>query len=124
RKRVLVSCFVLLVLTIPVAMSLPRSVLPDVDQGEFRARVELPRGTPLEQTAEHVERLEELIREDDAVDVVFSRIGRQAAVVGMDEEHSGLNTALLEVRLHPGNTTRAVLERLRPKLAALPTGSV
>ena len=124
RRRVLVACFVLLVLTIPVALTLPRSVLPDVDQGEFRARVELPRGTPLEQTAAHVERLESLIREDDAVDVVFSRIGRQAAVVGMDEEHSGLNTALLEVRLHPGSTTRGVLERLRPKLVALPMGSV
>ena len=32
-------------------------MLPDVDQGEFRARMELPRGTPLEQTAERVAQL-------------------------------------------------------------------
>ncbi|MGH7449227.1 MAG: efflux RND transporter permease subunit, partial [Longimicrobiales bacterium] len=124
RRRVVIACLVLLVLTVPIALGLPRSVLPDVDQGEFRARVELARGTPLEQTAERVAVLEQLIREDDAVDVVFSRIGRQAAVVGMDEEHSGLNTALLEVRLHAGHRTREVLERLRPKLSALPPGSV
>jgi HAE1 family hydrophobic/amphiphilic exporter-1 len=99
-------------------------VLPDVDQGEFRARLELPRGTPLDVTAERATLLESLIREDDGVAVVFSRIGRQAAVVGMDEEHSGLNTALLEVRLDPDHRTRDVLERLRPKLAALPPGSV
>ena len=124
RQRVALACVILLVLTVPVALSLPRSVLPDVDQGEFRARMELPRGTPLEQTAERVTQLEQFIREDDAVDVVFSRIGRQAAVVGMDEEHSGLNTALLEVRLHPGHHTDDVLERLRPKLRALPAGSI
>jgi multidrug efflux pump subunit AcrB len=55
---------------------------------------------------------------------VFTRIGRQAAVVGMDEQHSGLNTAMLEVRLHEGERSRAVLERLRPQLGALPAGSV
>jgi hydrophobic/amphiphilic exporter-1 (mainly G- bacteria), HAE1 family len=124
RARVVLASVLLLVATIPFALSLPRSVLPAVDQGEFRARVELPRGTPLEATADQAAVLERLIREDDAVAAVFSRIGRQAAVVGMDEEHSGLNTALLEVRLQRGERTSAVLERLRPKLAALPGANV
>jgi hydrophobic/amphiphilic exporter-1 (mainly G- bacteria), HAE1 family len=124
RGRVVLACLLLLVLTIPVALGLPRSVLPDVDQSEFRARLELPRGTPLDVTTERATLLERLIREDQGVAVVFSRIGRQAAVVGMDEEHSGLNTAVLEVRLHPDQRTDEVLERLRPKLAALPAGSV
>ncbi len=39
-----------LVLTIPLALRLPRSVLPEVDQGEFRVRLELPRGAPLDLT--------------------------------------------------------------------------
>ncbi|HEX6134559.1 MAG TPA: efflux RND transporter permease subunit [Longimicrobiales bacterium] len=124
RTRVLAASVLLLALAIPIALTLPRSVLPDVDQGEFRARLELPRGTPLERTAQIATRLEQLIREDDAVDAVFSRIGRQAAVVGMDEENSGLNTALLEVRLHEGERTSDVLARLRPKLAGLPSGSI
>jgi HAE1 family hydrophobic/amphiphilic exporter-1 len=124
RARVVFACLLLLLLTVPIALGLPRSVLPDVDQGEFRARLELPRGTPLDVTAERATLLESLIAGDEGVAVVFSRIGRQAAVVGMDEEHSGLNTALLEVRLHAGQRTRDVLERLRPKLAALPPGSV
>lgn len=124
RGHVVLASLVMLAATLPIALGLPRSVLPDVDQGEFRARLELPRGTPLDVTAEHSAALEAIIREDEAVDVVFSRIGRQAAVVGMDEEHSGLNTALLEVRLHSGRRTADVLDRLRPKLAALPTGTV
>jgi hydrophobic/amphiphilic exporter-1 (mainly G- bacteria), HAE1 family len=68
--------------------------------------------------------MESILGEDEAVAAVFSRIGRQAAVVGMDEQHSGLNTALLEVRLREGLRSGPVLERLRPRLAALPEGVV
>jgi HAE1 family hydrophobic/amphiphilic exporter-1 len=64
------------------------------------------------------------MRRDDAVAAVFTRVGRQAAVVGMDEERSGLNTATLEVRLKDGNVARDAIARLRPQLAALPAGSV
>jgi hydrophobic/amphiphilic exporter-1 (mainly G- bacteria), HAE1 family len=124
RGRVVLASLLLLIVTIPFALALPRSVLPDVDQSEFRARLELPRGTPLERTVEDAATLESLIREDPEVDAVFTRVGRQAAMVGMDEERSGLNTAVLDVRLHAGGSTRAVLERLRPRLAALPPGSV
>jgi hydrophobic/amphiphilic exporter-1 (mainly G- bacteria), HAE1 family len=123
RGRVVAVAVLLLLVTLPVAFTLPRSVLPDVDQGEFRVRLELPRGTPLEATAEVATQLEALVRDDADVDAVFSRIGRQAAVVGMDEEHSGLNTALLEVRLVEGRRSATVIERLRPRLAALPAGT-
>lgn len=124
RGRVVLASVLLLLITIPFALSLPRSVLPDVEQGEFRARLQLARGTPIEVTGESATTLEQLIREDDAVEAVFTRVGRQAAMVGMDEERSGLNTATLEVRLHDGHSTSDVLDRLRPKLAALPPGSV
>jgi HAE1 family hydrophobic/amphiphilic exporter-1 len=85
RVRVVVGSAILLVITIPFAFDLERSVLPDVDQGEFRAVVELPRGTPLQTTAETAGRLEELFLNDPAVDAVFSRIGKQVAIGGIDE---------------------------------------
>jgi hydrophobic/amphiphilic exporter-1 (mainly G- bacteria), HAE1 family len=124
RGRVVLTSLALLILTVPFALSLPRSVLPEVDQGEFRARLEMPRGTPLERTAEVAAQIERLVQQETAVEAVFTRIGRQAAVVGMDEQHSGLNTAVLEVRLRAGEVARPILERLRPKLAALPDGSI
>jgi len=124
RGRVVAASALLLIFTIPFAMSLPRSVLPAVDQSEFRARIELARGTALEQTAEVAANLEALIREDEAVEAVFTRVGRQAAVVGMDEERSGLNTALLEVRLRDGASAAAMIARLRPKLGSLPPNAV
>ncbi|NIP58635.1 MAG: hypothetical protein GWM90_22070, partial [Gemmatimonadetes bacterium] len=104
--------------------TLDRSVLPDVDQGSFRVRVELPKGTPLEQTDEVVSRLESLFLEGDAVEVVFSQVGQQVAVAGMDEEETGLHTATLEVRLREGASTDGVLEAIRPRLGEFPPGAI
>ncbi|MFL5539019.1 MAG: efflux RND transporter permease subunit, partial [Longimicrobiaceae bacterium] len=124
RGRTMAVAFGLLALGVFIAVELPRSVLPDVDQGEFRARIELPRGTPLETTADEAAKLERALRADPAVEAVFTRVGRQAAVAGMDDRESGLNTATLEVRLKDGEATAAALRRLRPRLAAFPAGAV
>ena len=96
RGRVVAAAVLMLVLTVPFALDLERSVLPQVDQGEFRALIELPRGTPLEATAQMTESLERTLLADPAVDAVFARIGKQAAIAGIEEESSGLHTALLE----------------------------
>jgi HAE1 family hydrophobic/amphiphilic exporter-1 len=124
RGRVVAAAVLMLVLTVPFALDLERSVLPQVDQGEFRALIELPRGTPLEATAQMAESLERTLLGDPAVDAVFARIGKQAALAGIEEETSGLHTALLEVRLKRGEATAPVLERLRARLGAFPPGSI
>ena len=124
RGRVIGLAFALLAAGLAIGMSLERSVLPEVDQGAFRARLEMPRGTPLDVTAEEAARLETLFRRDRAVDAVFTRVGRQTAIAGMDEAESGTHTATLEVRLRGGQTTAAALERLRAGLATFPPGTV
>ncbi|MCI0436670.1 MAG: efflux RND transporter permease subunit [Gemmatimonadetes bacterium] len=113
-----------LVITIPVVLSLERSVLPDVDQGSFRARIELPKGTPLDRTQAMAAALDSLLRQDDAVNAVLARVGRQTAIAGVQEETSDLNTAVLEVQLNAGESTEDVLARLRPSLSAFPAGSI
>jgi HAE1 family hydrophobic/amphiphilic exporter-1 len=124
RGRTMAVALTLLVAGLWILFLLPRSVLPEVDQGAYRARLELARGTPLETTAAAAARLERAIRSDPSVDAVFTRVGRQAAVAGMDERESGLNTATLDVRLKPGKPTDAALRRLRPALAGFPAGAV
>jgi len=124
RGRTMAVALTLLVAGLWILASLPRSVLPEVDQGSFRARLELPRGTPLETTAADAARLERAIRADPAVEAVFSRVGRQVAVAGMDESESGLNTATLEVRLRDGAATAEALRRLRTRLGGFPAGAV
>jgi HAE1 family hydrophobic/amphiphilic exporter-1 len=124
RGRTMAVAFALLAVGLLVGARLPRGVLPEVDQGQFRLRVELPQGTPLERTADDAARLERLLDADPAVDAVFTRVGRQIAAAGMDDRESGLNTALLEVRLRGGASTAEALARLRPGLAAFPAGTV
>jgi HAE1 family hydrophobic/amphiphilic exporter-1 len=124
RARTMAVALTLLVAGVWILLLLPRSVLPEVDQGAFRARLELPRGTPLETTAAAAARLERAIRADRAVEAVFTRVGRQAAVAGMDESESGLNTATLDVRLKGGQATAPALRRLRSALGGFPRGTV
>jgi HAE1 family hydrophobic/amphiphilic exporter-1 len=124
RVQVVVASVALLILTVPLALDLKRTVLPEVDQGEFRTVIELPLGTTLEATAETAGRLDELIRGDPAVNAVLSRIGRQVAIGGVDEENTGVHTAVLDVKLNAGEKASHAMERLRPKLNEFPPGSV
>ncbi|HEY0304148.1 MAG TPA: efflux RND transporter permease subunit, partial [Longimicrobiales bacterium] len=124
RGKVVLASLLIFAVTLPVALSLDRSVLPEVDQGSFRTRIELPAGTPLEVTHRLTQRVEKALLADNSVDAVFSEVGRRAAITGVEEDRSGLNTAQLEVRLKPGHSTHAVLERLRPQFGDLPAGAV
>jgi HAE1 family hydrophobic/amphiphilic exporter-1 len=126
RRRVatLAIAFGLVVLGTGVGISLPRRVLPEVDQGSLQLRVALPRGTPLESTAAIVARVEAIVRSDDAVVTIFSQVGRRAAVAGIDEGANGTHTATVDVRLHPDVRAAAVIARLRAKLSELPAGVV
>jgi HAE1 family hydrophobic/amphiphilic exporter-1 len=123
RVRVLIVAFGLLALVIPITLSLPRSVLPEVDQDEFRVRIALPRGTPIETTLETARQLDQILRADEDVEAVFVRAGKQTAIAGIEEEESGLNTAILEVRTRPGVGARSVVARLDP-LLSIPDGDL
>ncbi len=120
RGMVLGLSFGALLLSLPVALGLTRSVLPDVDQGSFRVRIELPRGTPLDRTQVLAARIDSLIRVDADVQAVLARVGKQTAIAGVQEEASDINTVILEVSLRPGAATADVLARLRPALAGIP----
>jgi HAE1 family hydrophobic/amphiphilic exporter-1 len=124
RGVVIAGSFVILAASVAIALNLPRSVLPEVDQGEFRARLMMPRGTPIDETARMAAQLEASLLADPAVDAVFSRIGKQIAVEGITDEESGLHTALLDVRLKAGRKTAETIERVRGKLPSLAGGSV
>jgi hydrophobic/amphiphilic exporter-1 (mainly G- bacteria), HAE1 family len=111
-------------LTVLLGLMLERRVLPLTDDGVFRAKVELPRGTPLEETAALAARLERAFLQDAEVRTVFTHVGRRPAAAGVEEDESGLHTATLEVRLADGSATAAAVARFRPQLDALPPGVV
>ena len=124
RGRVVGFATLTLFAGLAIAWTLDRDVLPDVDQGAFQAQLTLPRGTALEETAASAAQLEGIFLDDPAVDAVFTRVGRQDAVAGVEDEEFGLHTAVLEVRIKQGERTMAALERMGPALSEYPPGTL
>ncbi len=93
--------------------NLPRDMLPQVDEGAYRARINLPLGTPLERTDEATAQVEAVVLGDVATDAVFARVGRAEAAEVVEREATGVNTAALDVRLVDGERTGPAVERLR-----------
>ena len=112
-----------LLASVAVGLNLRRDLLPDVDQGAFEVRIQLPEGADLASTADAATAVESVLLEDDGVDAVFSRIGRDVRAYGEGEERSDLNSALLQVRV-AGDRTANVLARARPVAERLPDASV
>ncbi|MGD2152014.1 MAG: efflux RND transporter permease subunit [Gemmatimonadales bacterium] len=101
---------------------LPRDLLPRVDEGSYRARIELPLGTPLETTDEVAGQLEAVALEDEATDAAFARVGRAEAAELTEREATGVNTAALDIRLQAGERTAPAVRRLRAGIGDLLSG--
>ncbi len=103
---------------ISLATVLPRDLMPDVDERQFRVALDLPVGTPIEATDEAAAALEAVLLELEAVDGVFTRVGRAQRGEPTEDELAGLNSAVLEVRLRPtGEPTSRVVSDFRSRLA-------
>jgi HAE1 family hydrophobic/amphiphilic exporter-1 len=124
RGTVMAVAAGLLGLGIIVGAGLNRDVLPDVDQGAFVMRLDLPRGTPIEETEAVAARVERAFLDDEDVRAVFTRVGRAEAVAGVEDEESGLHTAVFDVRVRDGARTHAVIDRVRPRLSGVPAGAL
>ena len=109
--RVLALTAGALALALPLGFTLDRAVLPDVDQGTFQVRLELPLGTPLERTSRVAAAMEQALRDDEDVAAVFTRIGPQEAAGVVEERRTSPGSATLDVRLRAGGSTDATLER-------------
>ncbi len=124
RGRVALAAAGMLAAALLIGLLAERSVLPEVEQGAFQARLELPRGTPLDVTDATARRVEATLLDDPDVDAVFTRVGRQNAVGTLSEDEGGLHTAVLEVRLAGDASSHAVIARARAALRDLPPGSL
>ncbi len=105
-------------IALALGSTLPRDLLPQVDEGAYRARITLPLGTPLETTDEVTLRVEEIAMADGSSEAAFARVGRAQAAEVTEREATGVNTAALDVRLEGGRTREAV-SRLRAGIGDL-----
>lgn len=122
--RVLGGAALALVVSLLLAGTLPRDLLPQVDQGAFQIRLELPEGTALSATAEAAGRIEEAALADPGVAAIFSNIGRDVRAYAEGEEASGLHTADFQVRVAPHVRSEEVAERMRALAGSFPPGAL
>jgi HAE1 family hydrophobic/amphiphilic exporter-1 len=118
--------FVLLFLALAVIPMLGTHLVPDLAQGEFAFRVRLPEGTPLETTAEVVERIEAPLVEDPRFARLFSVIGSLPSAAS-GQQQRGENLAQINFVLREGSEgreERAAVERVRRVLELFPAADV
>ncbi len=107
-----------LVVALLLVRALPRGLMPNVDEGQFRVELELPVGTPIATTDAAASRIESLLFDTEGVSGVFTRVGRARGSELVARELTGLNSAALDVQVAPhGPDTDEVVAALRARLA-------
>lgn len=98
---------------------LGRTLLPELQQGEFYAQITLPQGSSLERSAEVARRVAGAAREDEAAAQVFARVGSMTAGDSATGTVTGSHLAQVNVRLQPGLTPGEERAREESLLAAM-----
>ena len=108
-------------LTALIAVNLDSELLPEVHQGEFTFEVQLPVGTPLEQTAAVLTPLEEaILAEREHIDALLLTLGFDPATSQRSDE--GEHTARFKLVLDTSDpqVEEEVITRLRQRIAGMP----
>lgn len=106
-----------------LAFSLDTELLPEVHQGEFTFEVNLPVGTPIEETTNILARVErDILSNKDEINTLLVTYGFD--VTNMKRSDEGEHSARFKVVLEPGRdavgTEERVLARLRKHFVDIP----
>jgi len=94
-----------------------RSFMPERSGGDMRLDIELPNGTPLEETTAMAANLSGWINDDAAVEKVFTQVGTTERSVAALKEYTAPNTAKLRIIMKPGRSAHKESERLQEAIA-------
>ncbi len=122
RALLLPATFVLFVGALLLARSLGTNLVPDLAQGEFAFQLRLSEETPLETTAEVVQRIESRFQQDSRFDRVFSVVGSLPSTASgrqtLGENLAQINFVLPEFSTE--ETESSAVARIREVLGAFP----
>jgi HAE1 family hydrophobic/amphiphilic exporter-1 len=103
---------------------LPRGFMPERSSGDLRVELELPAGSPLNETTSMVADLARWLEADPDVETIFSQVGQVEHSLASYQEYAGPNTARVRVMLDPkhglGQRGLRVHEDLARRLDAMP----
>ncbi len=110
RAVLLVGAAVGCVLAIGLGKDSPRTLLPELDQGEFYVQVTLPRDASLERTAAALRTLSAAVEDAPGVERRFTRVGTITSAGSATGGTSGPHLGQLSVRIDAPEEARAQLE--------------
>ncbi len=120
RAAVLLASFAILGGTVYLFQLVPKGFIPNEDQGNILAIVEAPQGTSHYDMMANVQKLADIARQDPAVEAFFSGTGGTSGAVATGGPNFGRMFFHLIPRHERHESVDDVINRLRPKLNALP----
>ncbi len=104
KARWTAGLVLLMGISVLIAVKLPRTFLPARSTGDLALFVELPAGTPLEETETLGARIASEIEALPQVRTVFVQVGTTERTLASVQEYTGSHTAKLRVILHPSRS--------------------
>lgn len=114
-------------LSVVLVRHLDTELLPEVHQGEFTIEIDLPIGTPLEETIAVFTPVEQaILAELDDIETVLVAFGYDVTNIKRSDEgeHTARFRILLRRQGNPAAVERRTMERLRARFEAIPDASV
>lgn len=94
-----------------------RSFMPERSSGDIRLELELPAGTPLEETERVTSRIAANLEGDPDVRTIFSQVGRTERTLAAVQEYTAPNTSRLRIFIHPGRGAFDAGQRVQADLS-------
>lgn len=116
KAALLLSLTVVLAAAVWVGFETRKSFLPERNRGDFTLALELPAGTPLEQTQETAAELADLVAGVDEIDTVYSQVGQTERTLASLKEYTAANTVRIRVLFHPSRDSRKHMEHVKELL--------
>jgi HAE1 family hydrophobic/amphiphilic exporter-1 len=119
RPGLMVTLLVVgLVASVFLGARIERTLMPARSQGDMRLELELPTGTPLEETSTKVGRLAGWIEEDPSVTSVFTQVGTTERTLAAMRDYTAPNTARMRIIVKPGRHAARDAKELEDAITA------
>ena len=122
RSVVILGALCVLAASLWLGRLLGSELIPEMSQGEFTINVDMPLGSPLATTERAIQDMEEIVRAQPEVRLVYSIIGSSGSSGGSAGEERE-NVGQIQVALRQGiirDREEAVMDRLRVALREIP----
>ena len=118
KLRLLVPLAAALLIAVLMGLSIDKAFLPERNRGDFTVALELPAGTPLEETEAIAGRVSRTLESMDEVETVYAQVGRTERTLAALKEYTAANTARIRVVLKPSREGQRRMQRVQERLAA------